>query len=180
MMLVHLISILVFLFALILAAPSSSNLHSSLKLLSRSRHEIQCFVSSPIRRLCRIVPSDCTRAVQILRVGDRVQAPMEFSRVTGYQVPFKVEFGSCRILVDIIAPDNPSEITTLYEISTRALEVTSRCVITPNFGRIGGRTTAGPNNLINVGVMGVEGNDEPLRPPRLSPMAIVNQCLGRR
>ncbi|KAL9118582.1 MAG: hypothetical protein Q9187_004869 [Circinaria calcarea] len=179
-MLVHLISILFFLVALILAAPSSPNLHSYSKLLSK-RHVLQCFQSTPTNPLCRIIPSDCMRAVQILREGDKVDAPMEFSRVTGYRVPHRLEVGTCKIIWDIIAEGNPSEITTLYEISARALELTSRCVIAPHSGRVGGRSTVGPNDLIWVGVIAVDRSDEPpRRPSRLNPMAVVNQCLAPR
>lgn len=173
-MLISLISVLVFLSALILAAPSSPNFHPPSKLLSK-RYEIQCFRQTVQRPLCPAVPSDCMRVIQLMRGGDKVDAPMEFSRVTGYTLPHLWAYGTCKIIIDVVASGNPSEITTVYEISIRALELIARCVIDPRFARMGGRTTVGPNDIIRVGVMGVQTRDD--QPTRLNPMAVVNQCL---
>ena len=173
-MLIHLVSLLFFLFALILAAPSSPDFYPPSKLLSK-RYQIDCFLQTPQHPLCPAVPTDCMRALQLMRGGDKVDAPMEFSRATGFSLPYRWAHGTCQILIDIVAHGDPSEITTIYEISTRALQLIARCVIDQRLGRLGGRTTAGPNDMIMVGVMGVQTSDN--RPPRLSPMAVVNQCL---
>lgn len=174
-MLVSLVSLLLFLCALILAAPSRPNLHSPSKPLSK-RYQIQCFQQTPQHPLCPAVPTDCMRAIQQMRAVDKVDAPMEFSRVTGYTLPHQVVHGTCKIIFDVIANGDPSETTTMYEISARALELIARCVIDRRHPQLGGRTTAGPNDMIHIGVLGEQTSEE--RPTRLNPMAIVNQCLS--
>ena len=141
----------------LLAYPVSPNPHHPTNVLNT----IDCFQqryspSYPISAFFPIAASDCTRAAQILLCGDGLTT-VHFSRrpAQGTGLPFSWHHRTCEVKIDIPAEGNPVETTTLLEISAMVLRITQRCILSRGSRHLGGRSTVGRNNLIEVTVSGL-------------------------
>ena len=69
-------------------------------------------------------------------------------------LPLTFANGTCKVKLDIIAPGNPTETTTLLEIHNRVLEITKKCVMSSSTRHLGGYSTVGNADLIQLTVSG--------------------------
>lgn len=144
----------------LLAHPLSPNPHHLTNVLAK-RYTIDCFEqhyssSYPVSASFPIVPADCLGAAQVLLCGDSLGI-VQFSRKPdrGSGLPHAWYRNTCKVKIDILARGNPVESATLLEISTRVLEITRTCILSRSSRRLGGRSTVGRNNLIEVTVSGI-------------------------
>ena len=149
-----------FLTSPLLAFPLSPNPHHLTNILTK-RYTIDCFEqryssSYPVSASFPIVPADCTVAAQILLCSDSLSV-LHFSRQPdrGSKLPFALYHRTCKVKIDILARGDPVETATLLEISTRVLEITRKCVLSRSSRHLGGKSTVGRNNLMEVTVSGV-------------------------
>ena len=114
--------------------------------------------------------ADCFEVVrQQILCGDKSQAPMDFSRVRGFTVPYRWAHGTCAILVDVDGDDHTTEVDTLAHVAEAVIEIVETCARhSTNISFFyGGRTAIGPHNKLKVGIMGQAAQEE--RPQRHTP-----------
>ena len=149
----------------IFAAPSTPNPRSFLEPLNK-RYQIQCYHPPP--NTYPPLASDCVHAARNVACGDHIETEYSFSRGIGWKVPYTWIWGSCSVVIDIIAPDNPIERASLEMISLQALQLISFCVMSNEY-KSGGVTTVGANDLLNVVITGLR---------RPATMPTVDQCIA--
>ena len=112
--------------------------------------------SSPWSSFAPIIPSDCLKAAQQVACPGDMLSRVRFSRApdAAGHLPFIFVNGTCKVRLDIIAPENPTETTTLLEIHNRILEITKKCVMSRSTRRLGGYSTVGNADLIQITVSG--------------------------
>lgn len=163
----------------VLAVPTTPNPSQTLKLLSK-RRTIDCFDSIAHAFGSRVAPriADCVLASEsILCEVDSVNyVPIRFwsgGRAVGTdaQLPLIWTHGTCSIYIDIFTP-RVVDRATLLDIALRAAEIINQCVRGDN--GLGGGTTVGARDLIDVFVWGVSKDDhpesKPTRPTRQTPV----------
>ncbi|MCJ1482198.1 hypothetical protein MMC06_002361 [Schaereria dolodes] len=115
---------------------------------------------------------DCVNAAVQMVKGDKVDAPMQFSRTTGYILPDSWTFGNCAIAIDMMGPDD-SDTVPLKEVARAAMAVMVACVQNVRSPQLGGKSTAGPEQVIRVEVV----YKMPL-PAEYPPLYRVGQATG--
>ncbi|MCJ1485057.1 hypothetical protein MMC06_005230 [Schaereria dolodes] len=122
--------------------------------LAKRYASIDCFEQIPGPHVL-LTPdgTDCVKAAMLIVGGDKSEAPIEFSRSTGFILPHRWFYESCTIFADV-AHEHDIEIFTLTEIGTIALGIMVPCVGNPKFPGLGGRSLGGRENLIRVILMG--------------------------
>ncbi len=147
---------------ILLLNPSAvSNLTNQSKSLDGAANAF-CFIQPPLPqpRLLPATYDDCFQAGLQMRVGDKAEAPIYFSRdpSVGFQLPHTWEHGNCAIEIDV-DPPGEGDTTTFMQMHRVALRTMMLCV--KDFPRLGGRDRLGPKEVL---VMFVYGRAEPSNP----------------
>ena len=128
---------------------------------------IHCFTEKPGHNLGRPVITDCTAALRLALCGEKILAPMYFSKNHGFTVPHKWTHGTCNLIIDTVESDdeNQFDVFSLTDVVNRALELLNTCVNDAKYG-FGGKTTVGPKNEFMLLMVGAEAEEyEPARYP---------------
>jgi hypothetical protein len=135
--------------------PNSSSLEAVFIVNSTSISEYDdCFdPPAPRTGLYPTNLEDCSNAAQGLIQDREPFRPIIFARkgIAGYRLPKVVRNGTCVISIDVLN-DNDKDTFTLWKAYTAAIDIARRCTQGPY--TLGGRTTVGPKNVVNVVVFG--------------------------
>ncbi|MCJ1486140.1 hypothetical protein MMC06_006316 [Schaereria dolodes] len=116
---------------------------------------LYCFDEGP-PTLPQVLDHDCFQITQDIADGDKADAPMLFSRHDGYTVPHRFVWGTCVIVIDMLADDDELRIP-LTSIKWLAEKIVKDCIQTAlreGSQRTGGKAEIGlnPENFL----MGME------------------------
>ncbi|KAL9053246.1 MAG: hypothetical protein Q9206_004005 [Seirophora lacunosa] len=108
--------------------------------------------------ILRPLPKDCARIIDLMGVGDKSSAPINFSRSPGqgFKVPHHWVAGSCVVIIDLV--DGKDDTMKLSEIAFTAALISSICVGRPGHLDMGGSDLAGPRMSMKVVVAGRRKN----------------------
>ncbi|MCJ1252563.1 hypothetical protein MMC24_000369 [Lignoscripta atroalba] len=169
--------LLLSLFALssVSGSPSRSNSSSSQDdLIQRDDDDytIKCFSQneSPSNQLYNPLPPDCLDACLLIIGGDKPDAPMQFSRTTGFVVPYRWNHGTCAIIINIHDPDD-DEVLPLSHIAYVASKVIEFCVENSSGAQLGGRVDLGAKLIMSLFVIGKQAPEHewPIMDRRIRP-----------
>ena len=122
---------------------------------------INCFANAPFLR--PVVVDDCADVFETMQEGDKVWAPMHFTRErgTGFRVPHRWHKNSCTVLIDMLK-DGDDDSFPLGTVVQAASNIVRACVLDSSMQGLGGRAIIGPEKKMLVVVSGTL--DPPQRP----------------
>ncbi|MCJ1480500.1 hypothetical protein MMC06_000655 [Schaereria dolodes] len=142
---------------LILSLPEFSNPFSlSSRHPLQKRLLVQCFgqPDNNYFTLKAINADDCFEAIKDIVQGDKPAALMEFSRTTGFKTPWRWQWGTCIIAINIVRPDG-NLFMSLRELAIFVVAVVEACITdNPNAHKLGGRTAVGKNDEMHLFIVG--------------------------
>ncbi len=116
-----------------------------------------CFKQPPFPqpRAARVELDECEAAHALILIGDKIDAPMDFSTdaATGYKVPKVWGCGGCQIILYTTEQDSPMDTFSLAYVAWAASEIIDKCVRTRP-AQIGGDAKVGPKKIFKVVVAG--------------------------
>lgn len=123
---------------------------------------INCFADAPFLR--RVVVDDCADIFSIMQEGDKVWAPMHFTREEGqgFTVPHRWHKTSCTVLIDMLE-DGDDDSFPLGSIVQAASNIVRVCVMDSSMSGRGGRAIIGPEKKM---LLVVSGTLDPLPRPQ--------------
>ena len=140
-----------------------------------------CFVqtSQPEEPLLKTTYADCWPAMRLIAVGDKINAPIYFSRdpEVGYKLPNAWAHGTCVIEIDV-DPPNEGDITTMVEIAKGAIEISMLCI--EEWPNLGGRHRVGEKQVLIVFMFGRLAPENKLLPQINRNLSIGHQGPVRK
>ncbi|MCJ1471464.1 hypothetical protein MMC13_000103 [Lambiella insularis] len=120
----------------------------------------------------KIETGDCNELPLIISQGDKVQAPMMFSRdrEKGFKLPHALQHKSCMIGFDSTVGED--DIATLEDIAIALLEIIIECVANVDAYGFGGGQQVGERGHLSAIILGVKEGmvERPLERPEYARM----------
>ena len=150
------------------ASPRSFNLSLSPHPTTRrspwaAQEKVTCYVQPPFPkpRAPRVELDECEEAKELILVGDKTFAPMDFSadETKGYKVPKVWGCGRCQVVLHAldVDPSIAEDTFTLALVAQVASDIIEIC-IRRKPSQIGGNAKLGPKKIFEVVVSGVLEN----------------------